>query len=447
MLEFSADTLTFDTVFTTLGSTTLSFKVYNRNKHTVKTNVWLANTSDSTFRLNIDGATGNAYNELEIYGNDSTYVFVEVTIDPNGFNTPMVVYDSVMFMTNGNRQKVVLEAWGQDAHFFKDSLITTSTWINDKPYVILNTAAVDSGQTLTISAGTEIYFGGSASLVIFGTGKIIVNGSKEDTVVFRGIRLEDFYNDLPGQWSGIFILRGSTGNMVNYAVVENSDFGINLGSIPVVIDDCSDITDNFTGTNLPDLLLTNTIIKNSFRNALSGLLAIINAENCLLFNSGDYLTSFAYGGIYNIKHCTLANYGSSTTNHQKPSFFISNLLTCDNSSLFVAPLSITVENTIIYGSLEEELDFSFDEGAEFTAIFNNCILKTKRISDDTLEFNDVILNQDPLFTKREEDDYTIQETSPCRDAGKALSPPVMTDLNGNIRDGLVSPDIGAYEYQ
>lgn len=404
----------------------------------------LAGGDASNFRLNIDGVTGNIYNELEIYGNDSTYVFVEVTVDPNGFNNPMVIYDSVMFMTNGNRQKVVLEAWGQDAHFFKDSVITTSTWINDKPYVILNTAAVDSGHTLTISAGTEVYFGGSASLVIFGTGKIIVNGSKEDTIVFRGIRLEDFYDDLPGQWSGIFILRGSTGNIINYAVIENSDFGINLGSIPVIIDSCSDISANFTASNVPELLLTNTIIKNSFRTALSGLLSVITAENCLLFNSGDYLVSFAYGGLYNLKHCTLANYGSATTNHQKPSFFMSNLLTCANVNIFLAPCSTTVENTLVYGSLEEELSFSVEDGADFTAIFNNCLLKTKRQSDDTLEFNNVILNQDPLFTEREEDDYTIQETSPCRDAGKTLVPPIMTDLNGNPR--VDTPDIGAYEF-
>lgn len=441
-LAFSTDTLTFDTVFTTLGSTTHSFKVYNRNRHTVKTDVWLAGGDASNFRLNIDGLAGNRYDALEIYGNDSTYVFAEVTVDPNGLNTPLVIYDSVMFMTNGNRQKVILEAYGQDAFFYNDSLICNQTWTKDKPYVILNTAAVDSGCTLTILSGTRIYMGGRAQLVVFPTARIIVQGALHDTVVFQGIRLEKFYRNLPGQWNGIFILRGSTGNSFDYAVIKNSNFGINLGSPISRITTCADIQPNFTGSDLPDALIRNTIIQNSFNSALSGRLSVITAENCLLFNSGDNLVSFGYGGIYKLTHCTLANYGAPAINHQKQSFFVSNLLTCDNVNVFLAPLDVRVENTIIHGSMDEELDFGYGEAA-FTVIFNNCLLKTKRVTDDTLQFNDVILNQDPQFTKREDGDYTIQETSPCRDAGKPTS--VTTDLNGNPR--VPPPDIGAYEYQ
>jgi len=440
-LEFSTDTLTFDTVFTTLGSTTLYFKVYNPNRHTVKTDVWLAGGDASNFRLNIDGITGNRYAGLEVYGKDSTYVFVEVTVDPNGLNTPLVIYDSVLFMTNGNRQKVVLEAWGQDAHFFRDSLITTTTWFNDRPYVILNTAVVDSGHTLTISPGTQIFMGGNGRLIVYGTGKIIINGTKEDTVVFDGVRLEHFYDNLPGQWSGIFILRGSTGNSINYAVIKNSDFGINLGSVPVVIDDCNDIAENFSFANAPEVTITNTIIKNSFRNGLSGLLSKINAENCLLFNSGDYLASFAFGGIYNLNHCTLANFGSVTVNHQKPTLFFSNLLVCDNTP-FIGELLLTVENTIVYGSLDEELEFEAQDTTLFYALFDHCLLKTN-IAPDTVQFDSVIKNEDPQFTDRQKDDYTIKETSPCRDAGKPTS--VTTDLKGNQR--MLPYDIGAYEYQ
>jgi hypothetical protein len=440
-LEFSTDTLTFDTVFTTLGSTTLSFKIYNRNKQTVKTSVWLAGGDASNFRLNIDGMTGNAYNELEVYGNDSTYVFAEVTVDPNGLNTPLVIYDSVMFMTNGNRQKVVLEAYGQDAFFFNDSLICNQTWTKDKPYVILNAAAVDSGCTLTINAGTQIYMGGSAQLIVFPTAKIIVNGAAGDSVLFRGIRLEHFYDDLPGQWHGIFILRGSTGNSFDYAVIKNANYGINLGSPIERITSCADIGAYFRGDNAPDAVIRNTVIQNSFVYALSAQLSVVVAENCLLFNSADNLVSFGLGGAYQLTHCTMVNYGTPGVSHQKPSFFVSNLLSCNNTDLFLAPLDVKVENSIIYGSLEEELSFGYDN-ADFRAVFNNCLLKTERVSDDTLEFNNVILNEDPLFTDREEDDYTLQETSPCRDAGK--STPVTTDLNSKTRDAM--PDIGAYEY-
>ena len=119
-LEFSTDTLTFDTVFTTLGSATRLFKVYNKHKHTINiTSVKLAGGVQSNFRINVDAVPGTTFKDVEVLGNDSIYVFVEVTVDPNKLNTPLVIFDQVVFITNGNLQQVVLEAWGQDAHFFK----------------------------------------------------------------------------------------------------------------------------------------------------------------------------------------------------------------------------------------------------------------------------------------------------------------------------------------
>jgi len=53
-LEFSVDTLRFDTVFTEQGSSTARVMVYNRNKNAVLIDrVWLAN--GTAFQVNIDG--------------------------------------------------------------------------------------------------------------------------------------------------------------------------------------------------------------------------------------------------------------------------------------------------------------------------------------------------------------------------------------------------------
>lgn len=439
-LEFSTDTLTFDTVFTQLATTTLYFKVYNRNKNAVKTSVSLAGGNTSNFRINADGIPGDQQ-DLQIFGKDSAYVFVEVTVDPNGMNTPLIILDSVLFETNGNRQKVILAAWGQDAFYFNDSLLSTTTWTNIKPYVIFNTAVVDSGQTLTIAQGTRIYMGGNAQLVVFGTGKINVTGTKDEPVTFQGVRLEHFYDDLPGQWSGIFILRGSTGNTFDYAQIKNSDYGINLGSVPFRLDDCSDIGTYFSFSNAPQVTIKNTVIQNSFQNGLSGLLAQITAENCLLFNAGDHLVSFSFGGIYKMNHCTLANYGSSSINHQASSLFLSNVLVCDNT-IYPAELISNFDNTIVYGSLDEEISFSVSDTQYFSAFFDRCLLRTE-YETDTLEFTGCLFNLDPQFTDRAKDDYTILATSPCRDSGKVTL--VNTDLGGNPR--VPPPDIGAYEYQ
>jgi len=59
-LEFSLDTLRFDTVFTELGSATRFFKVYNRNNRPLKiSRIFIEAGDESKFRLNIDGIPGN----------------------------------------------------------------------------------------------------------------------------------------------------------------------------------------------------------------------------------------------------------------------------------------------------------------------------------------------------------------------------------------------------
>ncbi|HMS53283.1 MAG TPA: hypothetical protein PKD56_13205, partial [Chitinophagales bacterium] len=143
-LTFSDDTLQFDTVFTTMGSTTNYFLAFNKSASKVKiSNIRLGNGSQSAYRINVDGINGYEFKDVELWANDSLYIFVEVTIDPTDLNTPFVVQDSVIFETNGNLQYVPLVAWGQNAHFFgpntpNGSLVGTTadtTWTNDKPYV------------------------------------------------------------------------------------------------------------------------------------------------------------------------------------------------------------------------------------------------------------------------------------------------------------------------
>ena len=57
-VSFSVDTLLFDTVFTTIGSTTRYLKVYNNYNDDITINsISLAKGGNSSFQLNIDGET------------------------------------------------------------------------------------------------------------------------------------------------------------------------------------------------------------------------------------------------------------------------------------------------------------------------------------------------------------------------------------------------------
>ena len=118
-VSFSTDTLSFDTLFSTLGSTTRFFTIKNTHKQAIKiSNIQLAGGITSPYRINVDGDAGTSFNDIEIPAKDSIYVFVEVTINPTAANLPFIVEDSVQFQTNGILQQVQLNAYGQNAHFF-----------------------------------------------------------------------------------------------------------------------------------------------------------------------------------------------------------------------------------------------------------------------------------------------------------------------------------------
>ena len=158
-LSFSADSVIFDTVFTSIGSVTKQLRVYNTSKNKIKiSNLSLSKGDQSAYRINVDGESGSSFSDIELAGGDSIYIFVRVTIDPLNNNNPYVVEDDINFLTNGNEQSIKLVSWGQDAHYiladtyidglppFKivaDSLETVN-WTNDKPYVIYGYAVINS---------------------------------------------------------------------------------------------------------------------------------------------------------------------------------------------------------------------------------------------------------------------------------------------------------------
>ena len=158
-LVFSQDTILYDTIFTTVGSITKRFTARNPNDNAVRVDIALQGGSPSPFRINVDGASGLSFTDVEILGGDSIYIFVEATLDANNANNPFIIEDHILFNTNGAEQDVLLLAWGQDAHFhYPDQFIQgfpafsyivggfdgggnqicdeVEVWTNDKPHVI-----------------------------------------------------------------------------------------------------------------------------------------------------------------------------------------------------------------------------------------------------------------------------------------------------------------------
>ena len=66
-LSFSTQSILFDTVFTTVGSTTKTFLVYNRNSQSIKiSSIQLARGTASNFRINVNGLKGVQFSNIEI---------------------------------------------------------------------------------------------------------------------------------------------------------------------------------------------------------------------------------------------------------------------------------------------------------------------------------------------------------------------------------------------
>lgn len=432
-LSFSTDTLTFDTVFTTLGSTTLYFTVRNPNDRKINiSNIRLAGSDNSFFRLNIDGIEQNELTDVEIPANDSIYIFVAVTIDPTNEDNPFVLYDSVLFETNGNLQTVTLQAWGQNAHFFYGEIIGSQEWFDDKPYVIIHSILVDSNETLTIHPGCRIYMHADSRFYVQGTLRVL--GQLHDSVQFRGDRLEYYYVDLPGNWEGIHFLRSSRDNEINYAVIKEAIVGIRV--------------DSLKETAAPKLTIRNSVIKYTLSSGLLAITADIYGENCLIHSCGEWNAQLEYGGNYDFQNCTFANFSSIVTNHQSPVLRMSNYFYYKDElgdHFLPANLNAKFTNCIVYGSLENELDRDAIPEALFNYSFDHCLMKLHdTVNVASSPFISIIKNQNPLFVdpSYEKQDYHLQEGSPCIDAGILNS--VILDLDGKTRTG--NPDIGCYEF-
>jgi hypothetical protein len=436
-LAFSADTVMFDTIFTTIGSTTQSFKVINKyDQPLLISSIYLAGGDNSDYRLNIDGTMANEVSNVEISAHDSIYIFVEVTVDPNGVNQPMIVKDSVMFLINSNLQDVKLMAWGQDFVPVNQEVITTTTWTADKPYLVYDYAYVDSLEVLTIEPGAKIYFHSDAALYVKGT--INAVGTTDNPIVFTADRLEDEYKDVPDQWYGIILFPGETENHFENVEIRNGNIGLQVGTL------------EYDGS--ANAVLHNVKIEHMSYAGIFALKSNIKATNTLVADCGYYCVTLLIGGSYEFNQCTIANYWGTYSNRTTASVVISNLLKVSEDSGWVTYMGdltkATWKNSIIWGNRGSEIEFGNTEEAEFNYLFDHCLFKladTINVSD-TVYFKSITKNKDPLFIDYSEYNYELDTLSPAKDAGSIdYGELVPLDLNNVSRLSDDAPDLGAYE--
>ncbi|MBE7173904.1 MAG: hypothetical protein INR73_25240 [Williamsia sp.] len=435
-IVLSADTLRFDTVFTSVGSVTQYFTLKNGNHQKLHVSgIRLTGGAASAFKINVDGTAGPEVKDLEIEADDSLYVFVSANLDANNSNLPFIVRDSVEINWNGNQQFVQLESWGQNANFLRARRITgNTTWTNKLPYVILGGIQVDTNAVLTIEPGCRIYLHADAPFIVDGTLRVNGNAADSMRVYFRGDRLDEPYKAYPAGWPGIYFRGTSKNNVLNWAVVQNAYQAI--------------VTEQPATTAAAKLQLNQCIIDNAYDAGILGVQSSINATNCLISNCGKGI-QLVLGGSYQFTHCTVAAYSSTYGVHKEPVLFASNFIKQDNN-LISANLEAGFRNCIFWGdsgTVKDEVVVSKQGTGVLNASFQNCLYRVSKQPDNITASNN-ISNQPPLFDslnpQKHYFNFRLKEGSPARDKGTITG--LAVDLDGKSRNvGL--PDIGAYERQ
>ncbi len=450
-LRFSTDTVAFDTVFTALGSATVGVKIFNpQDQRVVLSSVRLGNGSASFFHLNVDGREGSAASNIEIAANDSIYVFATVKVDPTNANTPFIIEDRLIATLNGSDFSVPMIAFGQNAHYITDSLLDTSLpWLTDKPYVIFGAAVVDSGRTLTIPAGCRIYMHANARLFIDGTLK--ATGTKQDSIIFQGDRLDRAYfgyEGYPGEWGGIYFTRHSTGSELTHVILRNGGNAAQ-GTPPALI---QVEPDSSSRPGIAQLTLDKVILENSIGYGLLAFAGSINMRNCLIHSCGASALALVQGGTYNLDYCTITTYGNNKVAHNdNPVAIFLNYYPRQGQKPLLGNLNVTVRNCVISGSLENEFvaDSTDEDGTKASLKLSNCFLKADAAKtrpwvqqDQTVRYLTTGAAYDSLFRNAARNDYHPSSASVLIDMAMAL-PGLDRDLEENNRG--VPPDVGCYE--
>lgn len=442
-LRFSADTVMFDTIFTTIGSTTQNLKIFNPyDENILISRIRVAGGDFSNFRLNINGTPTNEAYDVEVPARDSIFIFVEVTIDPNGQDLPMVVQDSIEFTTNANRQNIKLIAYGQDFKLVKSETIGTTTWTSEKPYLVYDYAYVDSMSTLTIEPGTRIYFHKGAGLYVRGT--IKAEGNFQSPILFTADRLEETYKNIPDQWNGIILFSGSHGNVFNYTTIKNANIGLQVGTIE--------------NEGHATLELSNSKIENMAYAGLFAMKSKITGYNNVIANCGFYAAALLVGGEYEFVHTTIANYwGGYTSRVRKTaSLVLSNALVIEKSDgskvTYTGDLNKAYfGNSIIYGNNQMEIELGRNEESAFKYFFDHCIIQAPDTFNTSNKDNYRNVwkgpDYDPLFVDPyNKYNYALDTLSAAKDIGSIdIAKLFPMDILNKDRLSDDGPDLGAYE--
>lgn len=431
VLAFNRDTVAFDTVITLQGTATKQMVVYNHSKKQINiSSIKVAGlASKGHFHLNVDGIRGDSFQNVEIRGNDSIFIFIEAKLDEMEKDEPTLLEDRLEFETNGVKQEVVLTAWGQDVVRIKGDTISHNTrFTAAKPYLIYDTLFVSPGATLTLDAGTTLLFHDKAAMRC--AGRLRANGTAEEPVTFRGDRLDHIvgstsFDIMSGQWGGVIFTPPTMGNVLKHVIMKGSTIGMH----------CSANGDTVNCA----LKLINCVLTNSASTCLATATCYVQLLGTEVSDAADEVCYFA-GGKVLASQCTFAN----NYLFEVPSLPILNVFDVKYSNGAIGKIKADFNNCIIYGLAP---DINEGDLEQFNVYLRYCLLKSE--GKDDAHFINCVWKGEPKFLTVRDDhffDYRLDNESDAIGKGNsALCPEeARYDRYGYDRLSSGAVDLGAY---
>lgn len=463
-LRFSVEKVEFDTLITTVPSSTKTLVIYNRGDKGVRINeVRLAAGATSPFRVNIDGqdmsrTADRCVTDFEVRRRDSVIVRIEATLPDTDSDDPHLVTDDlVLTLESGVVQRVPISVVGRDAYFLQKRTLTGNhTFTAQRPYVVYDTLKVAKGATLTLQAGAQLLFHEGAGLYVQGTLK--ATGTLAQPVTLRGDRTDHMfdylpYDRLPGRWEGVTIAPESRNNSLEYIDLHGANFGIRCEA------------NTASGRKMK---LSNSRIHNINGDGLDATLCYIDAVNTEISNTCGHCVNLLGGDVQFI-HCTLAQFYYFDSDRGEAVN-----ISCMKDDAFYELLRADFINCVISGYGDDVVlvpaldntkssghDLHQTDDPQVNYLFYNCFMTTVIPEEEIYApcFQHITLDPTDRPSESNEHNFRLTDThnllydfTPtatslirgCADVEYAADYP--TDRLGRSRTADNAPDAGCYEY-
>lgn len=439
-LEYSTDTISFDTILGGYTTPYQTLKIYNNSGERIKISSINYTSSHSYFMVNINGRNSHNVANVEIADGDSMSIFVQTNGDCSGSNIPFALFDSISLSYNGNTDYVYLSALSETPIVLDHFIVSSDTILSGtQPYFVKDTLKVEEGATLNIDGGVRLYFNNGASLYV--DGKLNCNGTVDNPIIMRYFRGDDVLKDTkyylaPGNWQGVWLSQKSGDcNIMSTSII---------GAYRCLIVDSAFVDRKVT--------IGNSQIYNAKQGTLISEASNVYAYNTL-FANGGYYNVYLTDGKYLFNHCTIASFLDFGLSGRKAALYL------DKKD----SLSVELNNSILCGSKFGDIDYKSKQladsvnGTTFRLDIACCAISQIDSLTGPNNYGNK-WNTDTKFYKSTSTkwidrfyiDFKADSLSQFRTVGSEAIlkqyPECATDIFGKNRVDDEFPDAGAFEY-